>query len=203
MDFIILIFLDAVKPMNSLKHISQQFIADEEGGAHVYIFGLLAIGAMIVIFIISLNMALEYANKNHTKPSIDIATHAAALDVDLVQAALGRIVWDTTKGTASFYTYLRKNLHLDNQNMPIQGSYLTLAPTVHFLGFVTNSNYPYTYTKIVTLYAGTAKQTVRTVHTTLYGPSIVAIVEVNQKMYGQAGDEPIVISSVASIRKRY
>lgn len=177
-------------------------LRDASGGVHIYIFGLMAIGAITIIFITSLNIAFQYTNKDHTKQLIDIATHAAALDIDPVQAALGRIVWDTNKGTASFYNYFRKNLHLDGNNIPLQGSYLTATPIVHYLGFVTNSNYPFTYTKIITLYPGTAQQTTRSIHTILYGPSIVAMVEVNQKMYGQGTNEPIFISSVSSMRKR-
>jgi hypothetical protein len=203
MVFITSSFQDVVKPMNKPKRVFLTSLKDSQGGAHVYIFGLLAIGGIMIIFIISLNTALEYTNKNHTKPLVDIATHAASLDIDLNEAAQGRITWDTIKGTASFYSYLRKNLHLDSNNNPIQGSYLTAAPVVHYLGLVTNSSYPFTYVKSVTLHPSTAQQVVRKVQATLYGPSVVAIVEVQQKMYGQAADEPIVISSISSIRNRF
>jgi len=178
-------------------------LKDSSGGAHVYIFGLLAIGGIMFIFIVALNAMLQYSNQDHTKPLIDIATHAAALDIDPIQAALGHIVWDTSKGTASFYFYLRKNLHLDNYNAPLPGSYLTEALIVHYLGFIMNSAYPYDYFKSITLYAGTSQQTTRTIHTIIYGPSVVAIVEVRQKMFGEAASEPIILSSVASARMRY
>jgi hypothetical protein len=203
MVFITSSFQDVVKPMNKLKRVLLAGLQDSRGGAHVYIFGLLSIGGIMIIFIISLNIALEYTNKNHTKPLIDIATHAAALDIDLNEAAQGRITWDTVKGTASFYSYLRKNLHLDSNNNPIQGSYLTAAPIVHYLGLVTNSSYPYIYVKSITLHPSTAQQVVRKTQATLYGPAVVAIVEVQQKMYGQSADEPIVISSISSIRNRF
>lgn len=134
---------------------------------------------------------------------MDIATHAAALDIDLNEAAQGRITWDPVKGTASFYSYLRKNLVLDSNNNPLPGSYLMTAPIVHYLGLVTNSSYPYNYLKSVTLHPSTSQQVIRNVQATLYGPSIVAIVEVRQKMTGQAVDEPIVISSISSIRNRF
>jgi hypothetical protein len=203
MVFIILILLGEVKPMSSMKKAIITSLRNSQGGAHVYIFGLMAMGGMMIIFIVSMNIALQYTNKDHSKPLIDIATHAATLDIDLMEAAQGRIVWDTIKGTASFYKYLQKNLHLDNNNVPVQGSYLTVAPAVHFLGLVSNSSYPFTYVKTITLHQSTVKQTVRTIQTTLYGPSVVAIVEVQQKMHGQAMDEPIVITSVSSIRNRF
>ncbi|MEX2461604.1 MAG: hypothetical protein WD469_09985 [Paenibacillaceae bacterium] len=189
--------------MNKLKQAILAFVRNSYGGAHIYIFGLLALGGITAIFIISLNVALQYTNKDHTKPLVDIATHAAALDIDLSEAAQGRIIWDVNKGTASFYGYLRKNLHLDSKNRPVQGSYLSEAPIIHYLGLVTNSSYPFTYVKSITLHQRTAQQLVRKIQATLYGPSIVAIVEVQQKMYGQATDEPIVISSVSSIRNRF
>jgi hypothetical protein len=189
--------------MNKILRKVRFLCVDTFGGAHVYIFGLMAIGGILIIFIVSLNIVLQYTNKDHTKPLIDIATHAAALDIDLYEAAQGRIVWDMNKGRASFYSYFRKNLHLDSNNIPLQGSYLTNVPIVHYLGLVTNSSYPYTYTKSIILHQSTSKQTVRTIQATLYGPSVVAIVEVQQKMYGQAQDEPIVISSVSSMRNRF
>jgi hypothetical protein len=203
MVFITSIFRGAVKLMNKIKRVFLAGLQDSRGGAHVYIFGLLALGGITIIFIISLNIALEYTNKNRSKPLVDIATHAAALDIDLSEAAQGRITWDTIKGTASFYSYLRKNLHLDSNNMPVQGSYLSVAPIVHYLGLVTNSSYPYIYVKSITLHPSTNQQVVRNIQATLYGPSVVAIVEVQQKMYGQAADEPIVFSSVSSIRTRF
>ncbi len=151
-------------------------LKNSRGGAHVYIFGLMALGGITLIFIISLNTALEYTNKDRSKPLIDIATHAAALDIDLTEAAQGRITWNATKGTASFYSYLRQNLHLDNNNNPLQGSYLFVAPIIHYLGLVTNSSYPYTYIKSITLHASTNQQVTRNIQATLYGPSVVAIV---------------------------
>jgi hypothetical protein len=189
--------------MSKVKRAFRLLLSDIHGGAHVYIFGLMAVGGILIIFIVSLNTVLQYTNKDHTKPLIDIATHAAALDIDLNEAAQGRIVWDINKGTASFYSYFRKNFHLDSNNVPLQGSYLTTVPLVHYLGFVTNSSYPYTYTKSIILHQSTSKQTVRTIQTTLYGPSVVAIVEVQQEMYGQVENEPIVISSVSSMRNRF
>lgn len=197
------IFLVEVKLMSKIIERILTSLRNEYGGAHIYIFGLLALGGMTVIFIVSLNVALQYTSKDHTKPLIDIATHAAALDIDLSEAAEGRITWDVNKGTASFYSYLRKNLHLDPNNMPEQGSYLSVAPIVHYLGLVTNSSYPFTYVKSITLHQSSAQQLTRKIQTKLYGPSVVAIVEVQQKMYGQAVDEPIVISSVSSIRYRF
>jgi len=197
------IFLVAVKLMSKMLHRILVYLRNADGGAHIYIFGLLALGGMTVVFIISLNVALQYTNKDRTKPLVDIATHAAALDIDLSEAAQGRITWDVNKGTASFYSYLRQNLHLDSNNVPTQGSYLSVAPIVHYLGLVTNSSYPFIYVKSITLHQSSAQQLVRKIQATLYGPSVVAIVEVQQKMYGQAVDEPIVISSVSSIRNRF
>jgi hypothetical protein len=203
MVFISSIFRGEVKLMNKLKRVFLAGLQDSHGGAHVYIFGLLALGGITIIFIISLNIAFEYTNKNYSKPLVDIATHAAALDIDLNEAAQGLITWDSIKGTASFYSYLRKNLHLDSNNNPVQGSYLSAAPIVHYLALVTNSSYPFIYVKSIILHPSTNQQLVRKIQATLYGPSVVAIVEVQQKMYGQTADEPIVISSVSSIRNRF
>lgn len=197
---------DMVKLMsNNVKLVGNNVkfvINNERGGGHIYIFGLMAIGMMTVVMILSLNVALHYANKDRTKPLIDSATHAASLDFNLMEASRGRLVWDIPSGTATFYNYFRKNLRLDASNNPLPGSYLTTAPIVHFLGFVTNPTYPYTYIKNVTVQPATTQETIRTIHTQLYGPSVVAIVEVTQDVVGQTQHESIVISSVSSIRRR-
>lgn len=183
--------------------MNKTILRNERGGAHILIFALLAMIAMVTIVVTAFNVTVQYAKKDKTKIALDAATHAAALDIDEVQASYGNIVWDPVKGTESFYTYLRKNLRLDASNQPMLGSYVKEPPIIHFLGQVTNPTYPFEYVKSVTVYAGTSKETTRTIHTTIYGPSVVAIMEVRQYMYGESDEEPIILSSVSSIRRRY
>ncbi|MBU7316409.1 hypothetical protein [Paenibacillus oleatilyticus] len=175
---------------------------DEKGSAHLLLFGLLGMMTAAFIWVIAFNWMMQTYGTNKTKPLLDRATHAASLDIVPEEAALGRLVWDRTKGTDDFYRYLRLNLKLDSDLTPGEGSHLREAPTVHHLEFVTSPAYPYVLQRTVTVHTGTAKQTTRSVQVTIYGPSVVAIVETNQPLLGLSSSEPAVLSSVASVRFR-
>jgi hypothetical protein len=163
---------------------------------------LLGLMSCAFIWVIAINWMLQTYNSNKTKPLIDHATHAASLDFVPSEAALGRLVWDTTAGTNDFYKYLRMNLKLDSSNNPVAGSHLMQAPVVHDFEFVSNPTYPYVLNRSLIVYAGSTNETIRNVNVTIYGPSIVAIVEVRQNLIGLGRSEPIVLSSVASVRFR-
>jgi len=177
-------------------------LRNERGGIQVLILGLFAVAAMILLFVVSVNVSLHMAARGGAKDYLDIATAAAALDIDETEASYGRLVWNETKGTATFYKYLQLTFRLDSNNEPQSGSFLRKAPVIHYLGFVTNASYPYTYTKSIKVHGDTDKETIRSIEATLYGPSVVAIVEIEQNMYGESDAEPIVIPSVSSIRPR-
>ncbi|WP_174349698.1 hypothetical protein [Paenibacillus sp. JMULE4] len=70
------------------------------------------------------------------------------------------------------------------------------------LEYVTNPTYPYVLNRTITVHSSTDRQTTRSVNVTIYGPSIVAIIEVNRSLLGQPHSEPVVLSSVASVRFR-
>lgn len=179
---------------------ARNIINDEHGGAHILVFVLLASTMLVLINIIALNWMMQSSVHGKTKTALDQATRAAAMDVDEIEKARGRIVWDTLNGTSNFYKYLRLNMNLDTSNNPLTGSYLTTAPVVHVFEEVSAPSYPHSINRSITLYPGTQDETTRNVAVTIYGPSILAIVEVRQPMIGLNRSEPLVLSSVSSIR---
>ncbi|WP_274361873.1 hypothetical protein [Paenibacillus thermotolerans] len=180
-----------------------RYVCNERGGAHVLLFGLMAVMFAVSLLVVSLNWMLQSTNKTKTKLVLDRAVHAAALNIDPTEAALGRLVWDQASGTADFYTYLSMNLKLDPFGEPGPGSYIARSPVVHLLEFVSLPSYPSVVRRSVTVRIGTPEETVRNIDVTVYGPSLVAIVEVEQRMIGASGrTEPIVLSSVANVRFR-
>jgi hypothetical protein len=178
-------------------------VRNERGGAHILIFALLAVVFSVSLFVVSINWMLQSTNKTKTKLALDRATHAAALNIDPVQASLGKLVWDQVGGMADFYKYLSLNLHLDEHGQPLPSSYLNEAPVVHLLEFVSLPSYPTVVRRTVLVNEGTPDATVRNVVVTVYGPSVVAVLEVRQRMVGGSGrSELILLSSVASVRFR-
>jgi hypothetical protein len=154
------------------------------------------------MWVVLFNWMLQTVVTDKTKPLIDHATHAAALDIDPVQAAKGLLVWNRTAGTNSFYKYLQLNMKLDSVNNPVVGSYLSQVPVIHVLEFVTNSSYPFVIHRSITANPSTSLQVTRNVDVTIYGPSVLAIVQIRQNLIGLGRQEPIVLSSVASVRFR-
>jgi len=174
--------------------------SDERGGAHVLLFALLAVLCAVLLWITSVEWMLQSVNKTKTKLALDRTTHAAALHVDRLEAAYGRLVWDETAGRAEFDRFLRLNLGLDTTGAPLPGGRLEAAPIVHRLEFVTAPAYPATVRRTVVALEGTDMETTRRIDVTVYGPSVVAIVEVHQRVRDRL--EPIVLSSAASVRFR-
>jgi hypothetical protein len=177
-------------------------IQNERGEAHILLFALVGIVAAVLIWCTILNWMMQISTTNKTKNLLDHATSAAATNINVLQQLQGKIVWDTVAGTNDFYKYLRLNLKLDSLNVPQAGSYLSITPIVQDLEFVTAVTYPSVIHRTVTLYASTADQIVRHVDVTIYGPSIIAIIEVRQNLIGLGRSEPILIPSVASARFR-
>ncbi|WP_218092777.1 hypothetical protein [Paenibacillus solanacearum] len=178
------------------------YLLNERGGVHVLLFGLMGMIFSAFVWVTAFNWMLQTNSTNKTKSLLDHATRAAALNLIPAEAALGRIVWDPGKGTADFYRYLQLNLKLDGSLVPLPGSHLKERLIVHRLEHVTNPSYPYVLSRSLTLYSGTSDAIVRQVQVTIYGPSIVAIIEVRQPLLGYGRREPIVLSSVASMRFR-
>lgn len=179
-----------------------QLLGKEEGSAHLLLFALFGIMTAAFLWITAFNWMMQTHSLSKTKPLLDRATHAASLDIDRREAALGRLVWDSVRGTDDFYKYLRLNLKLGADLTPLPGSHLTEAPIVHLLEFVTSQAYPQVLSRTITVYSGTDRQTTRSVNVTIYGPSVLAIIEVNRTLLGQRQSEPLIISSVASVRFR-
>ncbi|TLS51964.1 hypothetical protein FE782_11315 [Paenibacillus antri] len=175
-------------------------LRDERGGAHVLLFALLSVLCAVLLLATSVDWMLQSANKTKSKLALDRATHAAALHVDMQEAAFGRLVWDESAGRAEFARFLRLNFGLDEAGEPAEGGRLEAAPVVHRLEFVTAPAYPATVRRTVVAREGTSQETTRRVDVTVYGPSVVAVVEVHQRVRGVL--EPIVLSSVASVRFR-
>ena len=116
---------------------------------------------------------------------------------------MGRLAWDEAAGREDFYRYLRLNLKLADDLSPLPGSPLTAAPIVHRLEFVSADAYPSILTRELRVYEGTEQATTRNVTVTLYGPSVVAMIEVSRPLFGRDREaEPIVLSSVSGMRLR-
>jgi hypothetical protein len=177
-------------------------LRSERGGVHILLTALLAIVPAVLLWGTAWNWLLHAHTISKSKPMLDQATRAASMSIDPVQAAMGRIVWNATEGRAEFYRYLRLNFKLAADLSPLPGSPLEAAPIIHRLEYVESPSYPYTLTRTVTVHAGTARQTTRSVKVTLYGPSVVGIIELSRTQLGQGREEPIVLSSVASVRFR-
>jgi hypothetical protein len=183
-----------VKWLTALRRRNRLLFHEQRGGVHILLFSLLSILSMVWMWVVLVNWTLQTVVTDKTKPLIDIATHAAALDIDPVQAAKGLLVWNITAGTNSFYKYLQLNMRLDSVNNPVVGSYLSQAPIIHDLEFVTNLSYPYVIHRSITANPSTSLQVIRNVDVTVYGPSIVAIVQMRQNLIGFGRQEPIVLS---------
>jgi len=182
----------------------RRLASDERGAVHLLLFALLAIVAISWIWITSFNWMYQTFAINRIKPALDIATRAAASNRDAQQALQGKLVWDQTNGTSDFYKYLQLNLHLDGANTPTSGSFVTSSSpvVVRDLEFVTLPSYPATLTRSISIYASTTNATTRNVSVTIYGPSVIAIVEVTLQNMGFGNSFPVIIPSVGSIRKR-
>lgn len=177
-------------------------IKNERGEVHILLFSLIGIVAGVLIWCTILNWTMEITTTNKTKNLLDHATSAAATDMNVQQQLQGKLVWDTVAGTSDFYKYLRLNLKLNSSNVPQPGSYLSVAPIVQVLEFVTAASYPSVIHRTITLYASTADQVIRHIDVTIYGPSVIAVLEVRQNLIGLGKKEPILIPSVASARFR-
>ena len=175
-------------------------LANERGSAHVLLFALLAAVFGVLLFVTSIEWMLQSANKTKSKLALDRAAHAAAVHVDLTEAAFGRLAWDEDAGRAEFDRFMRLNFGLGADGRPTDGSWLEFPPVVHRLEFVEAPAYPATIRRTVVTHEGETTETTRHVDVTVYGPSVVAIVEVHQRVRGEP--EPIVLSSVASVRFR-
>jgi hypothetical protein len=196
--------MEEAKLMNKCgMQSARMLISDNRGGAAVLVLALLALSLCTVFTVTSFNVSVQYSSRNAIKPILDVATHAASLDIDMEQASFGRIVWDASRGTATFYNYLYRNLKLSSNGQPLSDSRVSGAPIVHVLSSITAASYPYDYSIAVTVRSGSPQQTIRHLQTRIYGPSVVAVVEFNQSQLGGMPPEPIVISSASSIRPRY
>jgi hypothetical protein len=196
-----LIRSDFKKRTNRVRQLAKPF-QNERGEVHILLFSLISIVAVVLIWCTIFNWMSQIVNMNRSKNFLDHATSAAATDINVQQQLQGKIIWDTAAGTADFYKYLRLNLKLNSLNVPQSGSYLSVTPIVQDLEFVTAVTYPSVIHRSIILYASTPDQITRHVDVTIYGPSVVAILEVRQNLIGLGKKEPILISSVASARFR-
>ncbi|AEI39607.1 hypothetical protein KNP414_01017 [Paenibacillus mucilaginosus KNP414] len=174
----------------------------EEGGVHILLLGFFGIAFAVLLWVTVFNWLMQTGSLGKAKSVLNHAAHAASLSIDEAEAAHGRLVWDEAAGTESFYRYLRLNLKLDEELRPEAGSMLQEAPAVQLLEFVTNPTYPYVVRRSVTIQEGGAGRTTRNVEVTVYGPSVVAVLEIHRPLLGKGRSEPSLISSVASVRMR-
>lgn len=194
-----------VKPMNRIKLFIvslKEKSAEEDGAVHILLFSLFVIAFIITCIVVTFNLAMQITVTNNTKLALDTATKAAALDIKIEEAIQGRIVWDSTKGVNSFYKFLRLNMNLDNSNNPLENSFLKRQPKIRMLEEVTASSYPENIERKIKLYEGTENEITREIKVTIYGPSVVSIIEVEHPYIGLGRAEPVLVSSVASIRFR-
>ncbi len=171
--------------MGKVRLMNKRFVRNERGGAHIVLFALLAVVFSVTLSVVSVQWMLQTANKTKTKLALDRAVHAAALNLDEREAAYGRLVWDEAAGERDFYRYLRLNLQLDDSGEPLPDSHLETTPVVHGLEFVEFPTYPSVLSRSVVVDDGKESETVRHVEVTVYGPSVVAFLEVRQRTGGR------------------
>ncbi|MEK8132237.1 hypothetical protein WMW72_30495 [Paenibacillus filicis] len=191
---------EAFIPRVQLRHRLR--FRSERGGVHILLMALLAIIPAVLLWGTAWNWLLHAHTISKSKPMLDQATRAASMSIDPVQASMGRIVWNETEGRSEFFRYLRLNFKLAADLKPLPGSPMDAAPVIHRLEYAESPAYPSTLTRSITVHAGSDRQTTRSVQVTLYGPSVVAIMEFGRQQLGQGREEPIVLSSVASVRFR-
>lgn len=177
---------------------------DQTGSVHILVIGLFSLMMSILFFIVSFNWMHQIASINQVKPALDHATRAAALDIDMEEAVQGRLVWDQVKGTESFFKYLKLNLELDSELQPLASSYLALGHplTIRSLEYITAPSYPASISRSVTIHKDSSNETERDVKVTIYGPSILAVIEFQLKNLGQSETYSELIPSVSSVRLR-
>lgn len=185
----------------SYSFVQRFSVANERGGAGVLLFGLLGLVCCVLLFLVSTQWMMFTHHKTKTKLVLDRAAHAASLNVDPEEAVYGRLVWDARAGAADFERYLALNLRLNESGAPSDASPVAAPPIVHSLEFVALPVYPGRVARTVVVDAGAPTETVRSVDALIYGPSVVAFVEVRPRMIG-GRSEPLVLSSVASVRFR-
>lgn len=176
---------------------------DHRGGIDFMILSLLSLLITTLMWVTGFNWMNQMLLKQQLKLAADHAARAAAQDIDTTQLLQGKLTWNAVAGTSDFYVYLQRNLKLDSSNRS-SGGYIRAGYKVDvpLLEFVSSPFYPYTLSRSVTLYGGTVNQTTRKVDVTIYGPSIVAVLGAPYFNMGSARQDAIVISTVASIRKR-
>lgn len=180
--------------------LMNRWYEDEQGGVHVALFALMALVCAVLLFVTAVDWMLLTSGKTRTKLALDRATHAASLQIDPLEAAYGRLVWDEERAARAFDEILRLNLGLSESGEPLPGSPVERSPVVHALEFVTAPSYPAVLKRTVSVHPGTDLETVRNIEVTIYGPSVAAVLEVQQTARGKT--EPLVLSSVASVRLR-
>lgn len=173
---------------------------NQGGNVHILLIGLLASMFLTTVFVVALQLFQATSLKSWSKLALDQATHAAMLSVDHMQAAHGKLVWNEAEGESFFWELLAKNIKLDATFQPAPTSRLRHKPHIHLLEFVRAATYPFTFRRIITVDDEDGQKITRTIDVTVYGSSVVAVMEVHYPFGG--GVRSIVIPSVASVRYR-
>ncbi len=137
---------------------------------------------MTVIYVHFWLLQMDANTKNvihaKLKNSLDLAVHDAALHIDRNEKEKGYIVFTVDQARQALQTSLQTNLSLDNNLEPYGNSLLKDRVRLVWFDAVETGPFPQTYTQPAYNYVDT-----------LYGPSIIAIIQVKHpKHFGIAMD---------------
>src|SRR5690606_20937718 len=144
----------------------------------------------VLLLTTSVDWMLQSVDKTRSKLALDRATHAAALYTDPEERMYGRLVWDMAGGEEAFGRFLQLNFNLNEDMTPGDGSRLEVPPVVQVLEFVPADASPVSRDRPGIVGGGAYGTTTRRGEVAVYGPSVVAIIEVHRRVRGQL--EPIV-----------
>lgn len=171
----------------------------ERGSAHILVLVLGMIPFLLLLFVVLWQQGQSSSLKTLTKLAIDRATHAASLYFDSNAWAMGEWVWDEAEGRKAFLDSLQKNLYLDASLQPLGSrSRLSAKPIIHELTFVTQDTYPMRWQRTYPVLDGDGQWIQRRIDVVLYGPAVVAVVEVRSRI--ATIDRSVLLTSVAGVR---
>ncbi|MFD2614727.1 hypothetical protein [Paenibacillus gansuensis] len=209
-----------MKPTNKFM---LSIINNQRGGISIMLCSLIALVFCISAMVISIDFARISTQKNKIKNYLNNALHAASLSIDEISLSKGLVRLDITtngkKAQDMFYIYLRKNLHLDNNNKALATSVLPTDSTVevkelvyinyedsilvNLLGGSTSCSYSSLGKSItcnITENAGQPNEISRKITESIVGPSVVSIIAADHDGIGLLSDERLLITGVQELR---
>ncbi|MBW5449399.1 hypothetical protein GE107_25565 [Cohnella sp. CFH 77786] len=133
------------------------------------VFGILMAVVWWMLHALQMDEELAMGTVHEAKRAVDRAAHAAAQQVDREKLEIGDLTLDPGRAQSAVLAYLRENLRLDGNLMPVPGSFLREEVRIeHFAVIGSEAGFPYTYRNDAFEY-----------EVTLQRPGVVLIVHVS------------------------